>query len=256
MLILVTDIFGQTPWCEELVQTWRAKGHKALCINPYTVEALTDKQSVDHQYLDNASFDSKLFDRPTLKNEQQAYQLFQKSGGLDAYTKKVKQTLEQIITGEEQTITCVGFSAGAAALWQVAALNTIKLTHCIGFYPGQIRHSLELTPLCPFTLIFPESEQHFELEPVIQHLVTKQNTQILQVALKHGYANPQSDNVDNLASNELSQLLGLEHVDNSNLHQSEHSQANLKETLLNQQADFIAALNKLSHQYKERKNIN
>jgi dienelactone hydrolase len=190
LLVLITDIFGETNWCQSLIQAWRAKGHNAMCISPY------------------ARYDS-LTDVTLFANEEQAYQQFQLSGGMDSYAEKVEQTLQQATVEKNEPIICVGFSAGASALWLAAAksFNKIELTHCIGFYPGQIRHSLELSPLCPFMLIFPESESHFDIEPIIQHLVTKQNVNIVQVGLKHGYANPQSDNYNDLASRELTHLL-------------------------------------------------
>jgi dienelactone hydrolase len=191
LLVLITDIFGETNWCQSLIQTWRAKGHNVICISPYI-----------------APYDS-LTDVTLFANEEQAYQQFQLSGGIDSYAEKVEQALQQATPETNEPIICVGFSVGASALWQVAAMSFVKdkVKHCIGFYPGQIRHSLELTPQIPFSLVFPESEDHFDVETVIQHLVTKQNVDVIQVGLKHGYANPQSDNFNDLASRELTQLL-------------------------------------------------
>jgi len=214
LLILVTDIFGETNWCQSLIQAWRSKGHNAMCISPYI-----------------APYDS-LTDATLFANEQQAYKQFQLSGGMDSYADKVVQVLQQV-TETNEPITCVGFSAGASALWRVSALNTITLTRCIGFYPGQIRYSLELTPLCPFTLVFPGSEDHFDVEAVIQHLVTKQNVDIVQVELKHGYANPQSNNFNDLACKEVTELLIQ---------------------TLTQSQNFITSLSQQTHKYKGRNN--
>jgi dienelactone hydrolase len=190
LLILVTDIFGETSWCKTLLQTWQQKGHNTFCISPYE----------ENDGLTN------------FENEQQAYQAFQDAGDLQAYVNKLKLCLAQLNISNEQAINCIGFSAGAAALWQVVStkLNTnshLCINHCIGFYPGQIRHSLDLTPSCPFTIVFPKEEDHFDLPKVIQHLVTKQNLRIVQVPLKHGYVNPQSVNYDMTASDQVTDML-------------------------------------------------
>ncbi|GHB74226.1 dienelactone hydrolase [Psychrosphaera saromensis] len=229
MLVLITDIFGETNWCQSLIQSWRAKGHNAMCLSPYI-----------NPYI--ATYDS-LTDATLFANEEQAYQQFQLSGGIDKYAEKVEQALQQV-TETNEPIICVGFSAGASALWKVAAksFDKVALTHCIGFYPGQIRHSLELTPLCPFTLVFPGSEDHFDVEAVIQHLVTKQNVGVVQVELKHGYANPQSDNFNEVASNELTELLVKELAQTKTL--------NLD--IVNGQQDFITGLSQQSHGYNGR----
>jgi dienelactone hydrolase len=234
LLVLITDIFGETNWCQSLIQAWRAKGHNAMCISPYTAPYISPNDS--------------LTDVTLFANEEQAYQQFQLSGGMDSYAEKVEQALQQATpetTPEtNEPIICLGFSAGASALWKVAAksFDKVALTHCIGFYPGQIRHSLELTPLCPFTLVFPGSEDHFDVEAVIQHLVTKQNVGIVQVELKHGYANPQSDNFNDVASRELTELLVHELAQTKTL--------NLD--IVNSQQDFITGLSQQSHEYRGR----
>lgn len=92
----------------------------------------------------------------------------------------------------------MGFSAGAAATYK--ALNDFSsdseqmktIRHLIGFYPGQIRHHLDITPGCPVTLVFPRSEQHFDLDKVIDSLAKKANIRCIRAPFAHGFMNPLS----------------------------------------------------------------
>lgn len=240
LLVLITDIFGETNWCQSLIQAWRSKGHNAMCLSPYTDT-------------DTAAYDP-LTDVSLFADEQQAYQQFQLSGGIEKYTEKVAHALQQIKVEKNQPIICIGFSAGASALWKVAAesSNADKLTHCIGFYPSQIRHSLELTPLCPFTLVFPESEKHFDVEAVIQHLVTKQNVELVQVELKHGYANPSSDNFNEVASSELTELLAQVLTEIPAEAKTKTLNLGTGDGNENKQKALIRKLVQQTHKYKER----
>lgn len=192
LVILATDIFGQTQWCDNLLDSWQQQSADVICINPYPP-----------QY--DIAF----------KNESEAYQAFTAQGGIDAYVDKIDTVISQTLKAEidqkrYKKVVAIGFSAGAAALWKVSALSETggnNIQHVIGFYPGQIRHYLDLQPKPHFSIIFPRAEKHFDLTPVIEHIVTKQNVNSIQVGLEHGYANPSSDGFNALASTELLRLL-------------------------------------------------
>ncbi len=192
LVILTTDIFGQTQWCDNLLHSWQHQSADVVCISPYPPHFDIDFQT-----------------------ESEAYQAFTNQGGIDTYVDKIHTTLSQALNTKinkqgYKKVMAIGFSAGAAALWKVLSVSEIvssNIEHAIGFYPGQIRHYLDLQPNTHFSIIFPRAEKHFDLTPVIEHIVTKQNVNLIQVGFEHGYANPSSDGFNALASSELLRLL-------------------------------------------------
>jgi dienelactone hydrolase len=175
-LVFVTDIFGESTWIDSLA-VLTAKQVQSQVISPYTF-------------------------RQNFKSETESYQAFTQAGGMEAYVIKVEAMLS---TMPKKDTLFIGFSAGAAALWKVLADKESQFSKChfVGFYPGQIRHYLDLEPKIETSLIFPKNEQHFELMPVISALIGKANTLIWQNDLQHGYVNPSSDNFDLQASQEV-----------------------------------------------------
>lgn len=175
-IVFVTDIFGESSWTDNFSTSFSDSAEFHV-ISPYST-------------------------RLDLADEKDAYQAFTVSGGIEAYVSKVKARLFSM--PKEHTLF-IGFSAGAAALWKVLADNNVanENSHFIGLYPGQIRHYLDLEPQIDTSLIFPISEQHFDLTPVLSSLRGKANTRIWQNALQHGFVNPSSDNFHLQASQEV-----------------------------------------------------
>ncbi len=137
------------------------------------------------------------------ENEQQAYQCFQDNGGMDAYILSVAESLKS----NSGIKKIVGFSAGAAAIYSVMSnltKNDIQLTL---FYPGQIRHFLNLHPSSPCHIIFPESESHFLLPDIIKVLKKQSNIKVEQNIYQHGFMNKDSKSFDLTAYNYYCQML-------------------------------------------------
>jgi len=180
-IFLATDIFGQTAHVEMLTKGWQTAGHQVELISP---------SDMNEQFVDEAS----------------AYEAFSKSGGIEHYVERIKAGLTKY--NLEIPIMFIGFSAGGAALWRALSdIETAVKSHLIAFYPGQIRHYLDLQPKLPSTLIFPRLEQHFDLTKVIEYLVTKPSVKVIQNEWLHGYANPQSKNYSQSDSETSLQLL-------------------------------------------------
>lgn len=136
-------------------------------------------------------------------DDQVAYQAFLAAGGLAIYQQKVAAALQVY-----QPSHLLGFSAGAAALWQSASD-----AHLVGnvqqgllCYGGQIRHLTELTPKCALTLLWAD-ESHFCVEALSQQLASQLEPQLapqldpnaapvtqLHWAYGHGFINPCSKN--------------------------------------------------------------
>ena len=175
-IILVTDIFGESHWTDNF------KAHvshqaKVFILTPYS-------------------------SRMTFAGENEAYKAFIEEGGMDAYIDKVASSLININC---TNTVFLGFSAGAAALWKVLSTEKSETgdNHFIGFYPGQIRHFLDVAPKCRCSLIFPSKEAHFDLQSVINQLQNSVNGKIWQNELEHGFINPDSNNFHLQASQEV-----------------------------------------------------
>lgn len=178
-IIIASDIFGMTPSLNKFVKKL-AKQAQVAIIDPYHGEQVN------------------------FKNEEQAYQAFIDEGGMDAYTLQ----LQNILTYIEQPVVLIGFSAGASALWRLIDKPLgLAAVHFIGFYPGQIRHYLEVIPHVPTTLLMPKHEQHFDINEIIAKLPKSELLSISQFNLEHGFMNNQSPGFNSKACVAFEQLI-------------------------------------------------
>ncbi len=164
--IIVSDIFGKTPALIALAELLNAD----MIIEPY------------HN-------NNKVFD-----DESQAYQYFSENIGLDSYAAQLANKIANV----KEDVVLIGFSVGAAAIWQLSDIianniaSNVKAAFC--FYGGQIRHSTEISLQFDVTLIFPESEPHFNVSALIQLVSNKKHVNIKQVDYLHGFMNALSNN--------------------------------------------------------------
>jgi len=181
-IIVVTDIFGQTPALSNLAESIKADS----IIDPYSGE---DKHFI---------------------NEAAAYEYFSRDVGLEKYVELLTTELQ---TSEQETIL-IGFSIGASAIWQLSAEQTMKnvttVKQAICFYGSQIRTATDINPKFPTTLIFPTVERHFDVQALAQELSVKTNVNIDIVNYLHGFMNRHSDNFNIIAyNNHLARLLTI-----------------------------------------------
>ncbi|MFD2206027.1 hypothetical protein [Kiloniella antarctica] len=179
-VVIVTDIFGRTPAIDLMVD----------CL---------ERQSVEVHSLDPYGGIKKNF-----TDEAVAYTEFVSLCGHDHYFELVTQKVSVL----KEPILFIGFSAGATAIWRcLGNLFSHKVQHFIGFYPGQIRNYLGLTPLCPSTLIFPAKEAHFSVNEIMETLKCKELVHCHQVSGLHGFMNEQSGNYSEDIADEYYGLL-------------------------------------------------
>lgn len=163
-VVIVTDIFGVTAAVLSLANSLMFKQVQVEVIDPY----------------DGAN---KAF-----INEQLAYEAFA-SCGHDSYFRKV----EYAISSSLEDLVIIGFSAGAFAAWRVMACHlNPKSLHFIGFYPGQIRHYLNISPKYPCTIVLPNYEDHFNISEVSSALTGIDNVFCINTEFGHGFINPSS----------------------------------------------------------------
>jgi dienelactone hydrolase len=166
-VIITTDIFGTTPYIKQLAENLSAQALSVSVIDPY-------HNNEQH-----------------FTSEQQAYTAFTQQCGIEGYISLLRQALSDVT----QSCVIIGFSAGAASAWKALdGLKDHQIQHMLGFYPGQIRHYLDVTPSCPVTLVFPCSEAHFDLVAVIRQVEKIDAVVCYKTQYQHGFMNPSSLN--------------------------------------------------------------
>ncbi|MEI2665429.1 dienelactone hydrolase family protein [Rossellomorea sp. LJF3] len=122
--------------------------------------------------------------------EEMAYRSFVKDIGFEEAVIKIKSILS-IYRQKYKRIVIIGFSAGATVAWLCSDDETVD--GVIGYYGSRIRNYLEVKPLCPTMLFFPEEEPSFQVDEVIAKLERK-NIHIEKLRGKHGFSDPYSTN--------------------------------------------------------------
>lgn len=161
-ILICSDIFGGTDDLQELAGQVVEGQSRYRIIGPYLDET---KHFVE---------------------EGRAYQAFVKAGGVEAYARGLAGQLDTL----SSPTVLIGFSAGAAAIWKALGnKHYAQVARFIGFYPGQIRHYLCLTPGVDTQLYFPNAEAHFDLDDVIKKLTGKKAVSLLKTPYSHGFMN-------------------------------------------------------------------
>lgn len=162
-ILVCSDIFGSTAHLKHLLDQVTVSADQIHFIDPY--------DSI-----------SKSF-----SNEDEAYEYFTAKGGISSYIEKVAFAVNQ----KKDDFIVLGFSAGGAAAWK--ALSDKQNQACIeliAFYPGQIRHYLELQPKQKTRLIFPSKEAHFNVAKVHQAVSAYVLVSSDISNYEHGFMNP------------------------------------------------------------------
>lgn len=130
--------------------------------------------------------------------ENIAYRNFVENIGFNNTSNEIKRLLHKIKSKYKKTYI-VGFSIGATIAWLCSEEEGID--GIIGYYGSRIRKYLEINPLCPTMLFFPEKEQSFNIDDLISELKGKR---ILVHKLKgeHGFCDPYSPKYNKISTQE------------------------------------------------------
>ena len=162
--VIVTDIFGKTQALAELA----------------------NKISKNHLIVDPYDGQNRMF-----HTERDAYEYFTSNIGLENYSKHLLNYLIKL----DSSVNLVGFSIGAAAIWNLSGvLGASHINKAICFYGSQIRNNRKVDPLFPVTLVFPKAEKHFSVSKLSSELRTRKRVKIRQVPYFHGFMNKCSTN--------------------------------------------------------------
>lgn len=175
-ILLAADIFGNCPTFQRIITELS---------NTASVVSVTPYQNQVKQFA----------------SEDEAYDAFLSAGGMEEYIKRI-----HVISEQQQFDVLIGFSAGGAAIW--AAQTYFKhVQHAIAFYPGQLRHYLDVTPNTNWSLIFANHEKHFDQATIIEKVIQYQSVAACRSPFEHGFINCASNAFNQQASDHFIAML-------------------------------------------------
>ena len=167
--IIVSDIFGKTPAVEEIA---RSLPGQTDILDPYGSKFMN------------------------FEDESRAYEYFTSEVGLENYA----ANLAGRIRAERKTVCLIGFSVGASAVWLVSSKKIAsRISSGICFYGSQIRKYTQIEPGFPIQMVLPESEPHFSVKELAEHIGQKRNVTIYPSDFLHGFMNSYSENFNRKA---------------------------------------------------------
>jgi dienelactone hydrolase len=179
-VLIVTDIFGATAAVLSLANALMAEQVQVEVVDPY----------------DGAE--------KSFSHDQSAYEAFLANCGHDSYFRKVQNSISSSL----EELVIIGFSAGASAAWRNMESDwQPKILHFVGFYPGQIRHHLNITPKYPCTIVLPNREEHFNVSEVSGVLKEIDNVQCINTEFGHGFMNPSSYHYSNIGADAFNKVI-------------------------------------------------
>ena len=127
------------------------------------------------------------------RDEKKAYDYFTSEVGLDKYTQALVEHINECC----DPLYLIGFSVGAAAIWNVSTHEVgRKVLMATCFYGSQIRNYKHVKPRFQIDLVFPVSEHHFSVNELIAELSGTDKVSSRQVSFLHGFMNKHSENFD------------------------------------------------------------
>ena len=162
-ILVVTDIFGLCRSTDKLFSYLKTYSSDVFIIEPYQGE------------------------RYSFENENDAYKAFINKCGHDNYLDLTKESIARL-----KPKYIIGFSAGASAVWRLSGLENTDCEGMLGFYPTHIRNHLDITPKISMNLIFPFSEESFDVKRVSDHVSLSQNVTSELTSYNHGFMNQNS----------------------------------------------------------------
>lgn len=170
-VLIATDIWGRTTHVDAIAKRLRCCGRSVTVVDPY------------------------LGEHTAFTTEDNAHNAFLKKCGHIQYGSLVSHVL-----GKQQgPVFLVGFSAGAAAVWQASGSEMARTASAAAcFYGSQIRNMMELQPAITVDLVLPKSEPHFSVDDLIEGMRAHPMVTCHKTSYLHGFMNILSDNYDTI----------------------------------------------------------
>ncbi|MGF1683484.1 dienelactone hydrolase family protein [Photobacterium minamisatsumaniensis] len=178
-VVIITDIFGLCDSTDNLSSFLSHYVNDVVIVEPY--------QGVRHNF----------------KNEQEAYRAFVNKCGHENY---FVHALDYVLRLKPELI--IGFSAGASAAWKISGIQNTGCKKLFCFYPTQIRNHLDVIPQNKVEVIFPKTENTFNVSELHDILECYLNVESQITVYEHGFMNESSG-----AYNIHAEKFGLERIE-------------------------------------------
>ncbi|MFJ7726700.1 dienelactone hydrolase family protein [Neobacillus sp. NPDC097160] len=163
VIIVIHEIYGINQHMKDICQSLSEKDFDVICPNFL-------QQGAPFDY----------------SQEEVAYDNFMKNIGFTHVLNKIKSLLEEI-KDKYKKVYIIGFSVGATIAWLCSKDENIN--GIVGYYGSRIRDYVEIDPLPPIMLFFPQKEQSFDVDKLILCLEEK-NIEIHKFYGHHGFSDP------------------------------------------------------------------
>jgi dienelactone hydrolase len=185
LIIVLHEIYGINEHMETICNHYSRQGFDVICPNLFN-----SKRSFNYD------------------QEELAYKYFMKQVGFSAAVSHVKQLVNKM-KPKYKAVLLLGFSIGATIAW-ICSEESDSCMGVIGYYGSRIRDYLDLNPVIPVLLFYPENEG-FDLAGLQKELSLKEKVKVSVLKGKHGFSNPFSSNYcplsDKLALKETADFL-------------------------------------------------
>ncbi|MEE9445337.1 MAG: dienelactone hydrolase family protein [Cocleimonas sp.] len=159
-VVIVTDIYGLCASTDNLISFLKRDVSEVVVIDPYQGK------------------------RYSFESEKEAYNVFVKKCGHEAYLRKAK---ELVTTIKPKLI--IGFSAGANIAWRMSDCESVLCKQMLCFYPTQIRNHLDIKPNVLTEVIFPQAEESFDVNGLSEKIQLLPNVTTQVSIYQHGFMN-------------------------------------------------------------------
>lgn len=180
LIIVLHEIYGINEHIKNICKLLSDKDFDVICPNLL-------KQAIPFDY----------------SQEEIAYRNFMENIGFTKASNEMKRLLLNI-KGKYKKTYIVGFSIGATIAWLCSEEEGIA--GIIGYYGSRIRNYLEINPLCPTMLFFPEKEQSFNVDDLISNL-EKKNILVHKFKGEHGFCDPYFTKYNAISTQETFNLM-------------------------------------------------
>ncbi|WP_245823419.1 dienelactone hydrolase family protein [Metabacillus halosaccharovorans] len=167
VIIVIHEIYGINLHIEEVCKSLYKAGYDVIC-----PDLLGQEEAFEYSQAD------------------EAYRNFISNIGFSKASDIMTKLLVEV-KGNYQKVFIVGFSVGATIAWLCSDKESVS--GVVGYYGSRIRDFLDVVPLCPTILIFPQEEQSFDVDKLISSLEEKK-IPTYKFNGYHGFSDPYSTN--------------------------------------------------------------
>lgn len=159
-LVIIPEIYGINQYIKDWTEFFRLRDYDTYCVDLGGTYSYSESRAAYDHFITDIGFE---------RYEKVGIEI-SKLG--DRYKK----------------IMIFGSSVGATIAWRLTENKSCD--GMIGYYGSRIRDYLDVNPICPCLLVFPEQEKSFDVQSIIPTLRQKEKVETHVLPGNHGFADP------------------------------------------------------------------